>query len=102
MAICRDLLFHPQEHELDIPQIEKMLQKIQYSDEGEGGSAGGSIRLEFLAMDRTQLSRLTMQRYQAMHPTDRSTTLSHWWAVEQQHHDTFRNMYPLVLGRGRK
>jgi hypothetical protein len=65
----------------------------------EEDAPGGSNGLEFLAMDRAQLSQLTMQRYQAMHPTDRSTTLSHWWAVEQQHHDTFRNMYPLVLGK---
>lgn len=73
---CRDLLFHVQEHRLDIPTIAAFL-----SDHG----------LTFIGFeDAPHVLRAYRDRY----PGDTAMTdLGHWHAFEKAHPDTFFGMY---------
>lgn len=73
---CRDLLFHEREHRLDLGQIDAFLQ-----------SAG--LRFIGFALDASVLTAFR-QRF----PNDRGAVdLANWQAFEQDHPDTFTEMY---------
>lgn len=77
---CRDLLFHVQEHCLAIPAIKAYL-------DAEG--------LVFLGFDVTSK---TLRAYHRSFPGDASATnLDNWHRFEQQHPDTFIEMYQFWL-----
>ena len=80
MSECRDLLFHVQEHQFNLPRIEAMLH-----DQG----------LTVLGMSK-QLPRSALLAYRRMFPSDAAMTdLHNWEAVEAQHPDTFLGMYQI-------
>lgn len=74
---CRDLLFHVQEYQFNLPEIERCLQHL---------------RLDFLGM--TGLPPAVMQQFQHSYPSDPyGRQLAHWHVFEQQNPDTFGRMY---------
>lgn len=80
MSECRDLLFHVQEHRLDLPTIGGFL--------AENG-------LEFLGFDVAEEIRA---RFLARYP-GRLTDLAAWAEFEQDNPETFRTMYRLAVQR---
>ena len=83
MSMCRDLLFHVQEHVYTLPQIEAVL---------------GELDLELLSLKISQPG--VLQKYRAQFPDDPgAVNLSHWHAFEQQNPETFVGMYPLWCAR---
>lgn len=85
MSMCRDLLFHIQEHQYDVPQIEALCK-----DHG----------LTFLGF--SELPREVLGRYRRMFPDDaRMDDLAHWHAFEREHPSTFSSMYLLWARNGR-
>jgi SAM-dependent methyltransferase len=71
---CRDLLFHVQEHNFTLPQIEAMLARLG---------------LRFLGFEFPD-SGETLARFRGQFPEE---TLGNWHAYEQQYPDTFGRMY---------
>jgi SAM-dependent methyltransferase len=79
MSTCRDLLFHVQEHQLQLPQIDTMLQDM-------------SLKLLGLA----NLPGNTISAYRRMFPGDPlMTDLANWDVFEAQYPATFTGMYKL-------
>jgi SAM-dependent methyltransferase/tetratricopeptide (TPR) repeat protein len=80
---CRDLLFHVQEHRLDIPSIKEFL---------------GTQNLKFLGFE---LDAEKLREYGARHPADAPMTdLDGWNAFERERPDTFAGMYQFWCQRG--
>jgi SAM-dependent methyltransferase/tetratricopeptide (TPR) repeat protein len=80
-SMCRDLLFHEQEHQFDVPQI---------------GACLRALDLEFLGFAGLTLE--ARQRYIDVHGSAGGVTeLAGWKAVEQAYPDTFTGMYQLIL-----
>jgi len=80
MSECRDLLFHAQEHQFSLPQIEELVQ-------GAG--------LTLLGMSR-QLPRNAVLAYRKLFPGDENlTALRNWDAVEAAYPDLFLGMVHL-------
>ena len=74
LSECRDLLFHVQEHRFTLPQIQKSLDELG---------------LRFLGFNHTDTTA-----YRRRFPDDpRMTSLDNWHVLEQEHPDTFINMY---------
>jgi len=79
MSMCRDLLFHVQEHQFRLPQIGATLQDLPVTILGLSG-----------------LSRHTVSSYRRMFPDDdRMVNFLNWDAFEAQHPETFSGMYHL-------
>lgn len=77
LSACRDLLFHVQEHQFTIPQIEECLK---------------ALNLEFLRFDFTN-TRIA-DAYRQLFPEDANmTNLAQWHAFECEHPDIFGEMY---------
>ena len=80
MSDCRDFLFHVQEHQFEIPQVEAMLR-----DNG----------LTVLGMSK-HLPRAAMLAYREMFPRDKTMAdLKNWNAVEKRYPETFLGMYQI-------
>jgi SAM-dependent methyltransferase len=76
LSMFRDLLFHVQEHQFDIPGIKAALD---------------TLGLEFTAMHPPHADRAA---YVQAYPSDpEGKNLDNWHAFEQKHPDTFRFMY---------
>jgi 2-polyprenyl-3-methyl-5-hydroxy-6-metoxy-1,4-benzoquinol methylase len=76
ISSCRDLLFHVQEQEMQLPAIAAFIQ-----DNG----------LTFLGFETDDA---ILQRYRRRFPDDRSAThLGHWHRFEQENPDAFARMY---------
>jgi ubiquinone/menaquinone biosynthesis C-methylase UbiE len=76
MSECRDLLFHVQEHQFDLPQITAAL-------DGLG-----------LAFKKFYLPPAVMRSYAKMNPTDAAgTDLAGWARFEEKNPNTFIGMY---------
>ena len=81
LSLCRDLLFHVQEHCFTLPQIKKIL---------------AGLDLEFLGFEHGFAS--TGQQYLDAYPDDPGmTSLDNWHAYEQLHPETFVGMYQFWL-----
>ncbi len=79
MSMCRDLLFHVQEHQFTPPQLGEMLRALD---------------LEFLGF--AELAQDTVARYRRMFPEDpRMTDIANWDSYERQYPDTFSAMFLL-------
>ncbi|MCC7168650.1 MAG: methyltransferase domain-containing protein [Rhodospirillales bacterium] len=77
LSLCRDLLFHVQEHRLTLPAIAAMLEQTG---------------LEFLGFDLADPA--THKAYRARFPTDRSmVSLANWAAFEADNPSTFASTY---------
>ncbi|MEO8442672.1 MAG: hypothetical protein ABI547_09305, partial [Betaproteobacteria bacterium] len=77
MSMCRDLLFHVQEHQFTLPQIDAMLQALSLKILGLSG-----------------LSRQAVSGYRQMFPEDDlMANLQNWDAFEARHPETFISMY---------
>lgn len=75
-SACRDLLFHVQEHQLTLPEIDTFLQ---------------SHDLKFIGFET---DANTLDAYRKQFPNDPSATnLSNWHQFEQQYPNTFISMY---------
>ena len=73
---CRDLLFHVQEHRLNLPEIGRFLAEHD---------------LKFLGF---QLDAVVCRQYQTRFSADRAMTdLDLWHAFEVENPDTFLGMY---------
>jgi 2-polyprenyl-3-methyl-5-hydroxy-6-metoxy-1,4-benzoquinol methylase/tetratricopeptide (TPR) repeat protein len=73
---CRDLLFHVQEHQFMLPQIDDFLRQNQ---------------LEFLGFD---LPGGVLHNFRSRFPNDRTMTdLAHWHTFETENSFVFTNMY---------
>jgi tetratricopeptide (TPR) repeat protein/SAM-dependent methyltransferase len=73
---CRDLLFHVQEHQFTLPQINDFL---------------GQNQLEFLSFD---LPRSVLHNFRCRFPNDRTLTdLEHWHTFEMENSFVFASMY---------
>jgi tetratricopeptide (TPR) repeat protein/SAM-dependent methyltransferase len=82
LSECRDLLFHVQEHRLNLAQIERFLT--------ENG-------LEFIGFE---LNESVTQRYSEQFPDDATRTkLANWQVFEEQNPDTFAAMYQFWVQR---
>jgi hypothetical protein len=80
--MCRDLLFHVQEHQFTLPQIGAMLQ-------------GLSLKL----LGLSDLTRQAVSGYRRMFPEDnRMTNLLNWDVFEARHPETFVSMYNFWCG----
>jgi SAM-dependent methyltransferase len=80
MSECRDLLFHVQESQFDLPAIARMLEELGLI------SVGLSRHAE----------RAAVLAYRELFPGDHSMTdLMRWHAVEARHPELFRGMYPV-------
>ena len=74
---CRDFLFHVQEHQFTLTQIEEALQ---------------SMNLTFLGFEMRDQS--TLKKFRDLHPNnDALTSLPLWHKFELEHPNTFRGMY---------
>ena len=81
-SACRDLLFHVQEHQLTIPEIDAFLQ---------------SHGLRFIGFET---DANTLNTYRQEFPGDpASTNLSNWHQFEQRHSSTFISMYQFWVQR---
>ena len=79
-SACRDLLFHVQEHQLTLPEIEAFLQPHG---------------LKFIGFET---DANTLDAYHQQFPNDPSATnLSNWHQFEQDHPNTFISMYQFWL-----
>jgi len=79
MSMCRDLLFHVQEHQFTLPQLGEMLRALE---------------LEFLGL--AELTQDTVARYRRLFPEDlHMTDLANWDSYERQYPDTFSGMFVL-------
>lgn len=77
MSMCRDLLFHVQEHQFNLPQIGTLLQDLS---------------LTLLGL--SDLSRHTVAGYRQMFSEDElMIDLRNWDIFEEQHPETFVGMY---------
>ena len=73
---CRDLLFHVQEHQCTLPEIDEFIRKNQ---------------LEFLGFN---LPGSVLQNFRGRFPTDRTlTNLALWHDFEIENASTFEGMY---------
>lgn len=81
MSDCRDLLFHVQEHQFTLPQIEEALKELN---------------LEFLGFDASDTTLYSNFRAKYSEPHDLHD-LSKWDAFEQANPHTFRGMYQFWL-----
>jgi SAM-dependent methyltransferase len=80
MSACRDLIFHVQEHRMQLDSIAQFLQKHQ---------------LEFLGFD---IDRSIINSYKACFPDDLSATnLQNWHIYEQKNPHTFTSMYQFLV-----
>jgi SAM-dependent methyltransferase len=80
MSDCRDFLFHVQEHQFELPQVEAMLR------------ANG---LTVLGMSK-QLPRNALLAYRKMFPRDQTMAdLKNWSVVEERYPQTFLGMYQI-------
>jgi hypothetical protein len=80
---CRDLLFHVQEHQYALPQLEAMLR-------------GAGLRV----LSLSNLSPSVVRRYREMFPDDGDMTdLTRWDALEARYPDTFSGMFFFWGGR---
>ncbi len=78
LSECRDLLFHVQEHRFTLPQIEDALD---------------TLGLRFLGFKLRNI-----HDYRRRFPDDpRMTSLDNWHVFEQEHPDTFREMYNFMV-----
>jgi SAM-dependent methyltransferase/Tfp pilus assembly protein PilF len=78
-SMCRDLLFHVQEHQYGLPEIADML---------------GACGLEFLGL--SDLPAETLGRYASMFPDDpRRTNIAYWDRYEERYPRTFSRMFLL-------
>jgi SAM-dependent methyltransferase len=76
MSDCRDLLFHVQEHQMDLPQI------------------AGLIKEFGLELVKLYLPDNVIQQYRREFPADPSLkNLNSWAKFEDKHPETFREMY---------
>ena len=76
-SMCRDLLFHVQEHVYTLPEIGKMID---------------SLDLNFIGL--TSVKPFVLQQYKTLYPDDpKMINLDYWHAYEQQNLDTFSGMY---------
>ena len=81
LSLCRDLLFHVQEHCFTLPQIKEIL---------------AGLDLEFLGFEHGFAS--TGQQYLDAYPDDPGmTSLDNWHEFEQLHPETFVGMYQFWL-----
>jgi hypothetical protein len=77
MSGCRDLLFHVQEHQFTIPQIEKNLLELD---------------LEFLGFEVAD--QIILRKFRTAYPKyDELACLSLWHRFELANPDTFGGMY---------
>jgi len=77
MSMCRDLLFHLEEHQYGLPEIAVMLQQAE---------------LTFLGL--SELPQDAVAAYRRMFPEDRlMTNMTNWDAFEARYPDTFSNMF---------
>lgn len=77
LSMCRDLLFHVQEHRFSLPQIE---------------SALDSLKLEFLGFEMRRQN--TMKMFKEVNPEECDlTSFALWHEFEQKNPDTFAEMY---------
>ncbi|HUQ73415.1 MAG TPA: methyltransferase domain-containing protein [Burkholderiales bacterium] len=78
MSGCRDLLFHVQEHRLDLPRVKQMI---------------GELGLVFAGFEFAD-SGMSVTRYAARYPHDAAMTdLDNWDRLEGEYPDTFSRMY---------
>lgn len=83
-SMCRDLLFHVQEHQYTLPQLGSML---------------AAVGLEFLGL--AELTHDTVGRYRRMFPQDpQMIDIDSWDRYEQQYPDTFSHMFLLWCRAG--
>ena len=76
-SMCRDLLFHIEEHQYTLPEIADMLQ---------------SCKLEFLGL--SDLPAESLGRYASMFPDDvHRTNIAYWDRYEKQYPRTFSRMF---------
>jgi SAM-dependent methyltransferase/Tfp pilus assembly protein PilF len=82
LSTVRDLLFHVQEHQFDLPELGILL---------------AGVGLEVLGF---QVAPGVARRYRARHPDDpRMASLTNWHAFEKEHPNTFSGMYQLYCVR---
>ena len=80
MSDCRDFLFHVQEHQFELPQVEAMLR---------------NNGLTVLGLSK-QLPRAATLAYRKMFPRDQTMAdLRNWNAVEEWYPETFLGMYQI-------
>ncbi|MFV1852739.1 MAG: tetratricopeptide repeat protein [Porticoccaceae bacterium] len=77
LSAFRDLVFHVQEHRLDLHMVREHLEELN---------------LEFLDFEMPFVGNLKTFRNSIKH-LPQTQRLSHWHAYEEQHPDTFRGMY---------
>lgn len=83
MSMCRDLLFHVQEHQYTLLELGAMLREVD---------------LQFLGL--AELPQEAVARYRSLYPNDeRMVDIASWDAYEQQYPDTFSHMFLLWCGR---
>lgn len=83
MSMCRDLLFHVQEHQYTLLDLGAMLRQAD---------------LQFLGL--AELPQEAVARYRSLYPNDeRMVDIASWDAYEQQYPDTFSSMFLLWCGR---
>lgn len=83
MSMCRDLLFHVQEHVYTLPQIKDVLDDLD---------------LRLLALNIKQPG--VLRRYRAAYPNDPSAIdLDNWHEFEQENPAIFVGMYPFWCGK---
>ena len=81
LSLCRDLLFHVQEHRFTLPQIKDLLSKLD---------------LEFLGFEQGLAS--ARRQYLEIYPADPvMVSLDNWNEYEQTHPETFIGMYQFWL-----
>jgi hypothetical protein len=80
MSACRDLIFHVQEHRMQLDMIAKFLKNHQ---------------LQFLGFD---IDRSIIQSYNLRFPDDpAATNLTYWHIFEQENPHTFTSMYQFLV-----
>jgi len=86
LSLCRDLIFHVQEHRFTLPQI---------------GAAAAALGLSFLGIEPQEPRQA--ESYRARFPEDpRLTSLENWAAFEKDHPDCFAEMYHFWLRKPEK
>jgi SAM-dependent methyltransferase len=84
MSGCRDMLFHVQEREYELPEIARAVEELGF---------------DFLGFEFDD-SGITASRYRARFPGDaRLRDLGHWHLYEQENPDAFTRMYEFWLQR---
>ena len=83
MSMCRDLLFHVQEHQYTLLELGAMLREVD---------------LKFLGL--AELPQEAVARYRSLYPNDaRMADIASWDSYELQYPDTFSRMFLLWCGR---